>query len=40
MILDAHMTEINCMEPLPFQSLLGVNFATGAKNEIKLWNGR
>ena len=28
------------MEALPFQSSLGVNFATGAKNEIKLWNGR
>jgi hypothetical protein len=37
-INEAHYTEINCIEPLPFQSYINVNFATGARNEIKLWN--
>ena len=37
-ISQAHFSEINCIEALPFQSYLSVNFATGARNEIKLWN--
>ena len=37
-LLEAHFSEINCVEPLPFQTYLNVNFATGARNEIKLWN--
>lgn len=37
-VIDTHDSEINCIEPLPFQSYLNVNFATGARNEIKLWN--
>jgi hypothetical protein len=37
MIENAHDTEIHCVTALPFLNNLGVNYATGAMKEIKLW---
>lgn len=36
-IVEAHDTDIHCAVALPFGHNLGVNFATGAVQSIKLW---